>query len=178
MAKSEQSTYDYYRERVKIDRTDLLGALEEQPELFSIVADNYSRKNNHLDALKKELEDITAELDKSIRTEALQKEVKITETAIANQIKLDPKVQKLQQAILEAGAEVRLWFNLKQSYEQRSYALKDIARLTVAQMGFDNEILGTEQARNTLLAMRSDVVSKQAGEMRREKIARRKKSKV
>ncbi len=116
-----------------IDDDALDRCLTEQPGLFYHVATALAQANSQRDLLKLQLDEAMAEADGHERDLAFKREQKITEAAIQNSIKARPDIQKLQRACLEARTEAERWSALKEAYQQRSYMLKEIVGMRLAE---------------------------------------------
>jgi len=165
--------YQRYRELLKINREDLEGCLEDQPMFFEEVSFRAVTANKMRDQAKLRLEEAIAKLDRDIREEAAEDGVKITESAIANKIKLNNSIQLLQQEFLNCKETADLWAGMLQSFTQRSYSLKDIVSIAIRQMTVDSDIIASERDKQSMIAAKSDRVSKEAGKMRRAKLKSR-----
>lgn len=162
--------YADYKKLVEIDREDLEKSLEDQPRLFSEVSEYASKWAAIRDLRKRNAEEVQARVDKEIRDEAIEGNVKLTETAIFNQVKEDDDYKEAQRTFLEAKYFADLWAGLKESYQQRSYALKDLVAIAVRQMTMDSDVIASERDRQTLLEARS----KQVSRLRSEKLKTKK----
>lgn len=121
------------REQLLIDRDALSDCLIEQPQLYYDVARGHAESVARRDALKLDVEEVQAEVDKRIRTDAAFLVVKVTEAAIQQQIKLDAKVTDLAHRSLQAREETDLWAALREAYQQRSFMLRELVALHVSE---------------------------------------------
>ena len=119
---------------LRIDEDDLDSNLVSQPGLFYQVAESLVAANARRDTLKLRVEEVTAELDQSIRAEAAATETKITEAGIQNQLRTLPRIKDLRQEYVDACAESERWGALKEAYHQRSYMLKELVALQLSQL--------------------------------------------
>lgn len=112
--------------------------LTTQPEVYYRVAEAASCAAARRDSLKYDLELLVAEVDAKVRDELADeadqdsKRKKPTETEIANLVKLTPKVDKAQRAYMDARSQAAEWEALTTAFGQRSYVLKDLTALYVA----------------------------------------------
>lgn len=123
------------REGLRIDRDDLDGCLIEQPDAYWRAAEAHVQARAALDAAKLELDELTARQDKAIRLDAERCEKKITEAAIQQEIRLDPKHREARQKVLDLTKQVELAQALKDAYSQRSFMLRELVALLIAERG-------------------------------------------
>lgn len=148
---------------LRFDKNHMDDALIEQPDLFYHVSREYASAISERDGLKLEIGELGAELDKSIRDGAIRAQEKTTETGIQKQIDTTPAMIDLRRRHLGAAHQADRWLALKEAYQQRAYALKDLAGLWVAGY-FTSSSAG---------AARSEATTRQADEIRRERSRQR-----
>jgi hypothetical protein len=119
---------------LQIDRDDLDSCLVDQPGYFYHVAEEVAQANARRDTLKLDLEEQTAVLDKEVRHNAQRDEEKITEAGIQNRLRTMPKIKELQRKYLDAKTEADSWAALKEAYQQRSFMLRELVALQLAQI--------------------------------------------
>jgi len=127
--------YDDFREleaALRIDEYALEGALREQPELFYRVSKAYALAISRRDAAKQALQDAEAEADLLVRGDAQEDDRKITEGEVRAKVQTDGKVVRARDALNAQSELVGKLSALKDAFQQRSYALKDLAGLYVA----------------------------------------------
>lgn len=135
------------RGSLRIDRDDLDTCLINQPDLYYHVSVEYTRAVAARDEVKLELEELHAVLDKEVRSAAAKLDEKITEARVQNEILLKPRYRELRQLLLERTEEVGQWSALKEGFHQRSYMLRELVGLCIAE-GYDNAgASGTYEAR-------------------------------
>lgn len=139
-----------YRQYLSIDRTDLDACLMEQPETYEHVAQEVVRANASRDQLKLELEELQAQLDQDLRAEAAKSDERITEAALQNKLRSLPKIQAAQRAYLAARETAEQWAALKEAFQQRSYMLKELVALFIAQRHDLYLEQGSDQSRQSL----------------------------
>lgn len=132
---------------LRIDRDDLDSCLIEQPDRYWRVAEAHVRARAALDAAKLAIEELTARLDHAIRRDAEQAEKKITEAAIQREIQLNPDYHSQRQGVLRLTAEVDELQALKEAYQQRSFMLRELVSLTIAERGDQAGARGSYEAR-------------------------------
>src|SRR3990167_7589612 len=74
--------------KLQIDKEDLDTCLAEQPDLSYYVGEAYADAVDRRDALKLDLEELQADLDKKVRAEAEAAGIKTTETQVKNEVLL------------------------------------------------------------------------------------------
>lgn len=150
-----------YRRDLAIDRTDLDRNLVEQAELYDHVSESMVLAIAERDAAKLDMEEAEAEVARDLRNKSLEEgEKKMAEAAIAQEVKLSPKIKKLSREYLAAKAAVDAWSVLKDSYTQRSYMLREVSMREVARMSSTSSV---SSARGDL----SDANRGVAGRLRR-----------
>lgn len=162
-AEGSKSFLGDLEDALRFDKNHMDDALIEQPDLFYRVSREYASAISERDGLKLEIAELAAELDKSIREEAARMQTKTTETGIQNEIASTPKMADMKRKYAGVAHQADRWLALKEAYQQRAYALKDLAGLWVAGY-FTNSSAG---------AARSDAKARQADDIRRERTRQR-----
>lgn len=157
---------DHYKQYLVIDKHDLDSCLVEQPGCFYHVAQGLAFATAERDAAKLEMEEIQAKLDQELRAEAVRKDEKLTESAIQNKLRMLPKVQDAQRKFLDLRKDAEQWLALKEAFSQRSYMLKELVALYIAQRHDHAMEAGSGQARASL----AEENRKAAGDARRERL--------
>jgi hypothetical protein len=117
---------------MQIDKHALDEALILQVHNFHQVSERLAIEISLRDAAKDELKVVEAEVDEVVRADAAESEKKITETAIKNAVAAHRDVIKAQKEFARLAKSVGLLQALKESYLQRSYALKELVTLYMA----------------------------------------------
>lgn len=131
----EPEDYDDFRELEQalcIDEYALEQALREQPQLFYRVGAAYAMEISRRDAAKQALQDAEAESDLGVRRVAQEEERKITEGEVRAMVQIDGGVVRARARLNQLSESVGRLAALKEAFQQRSYALKDLAGLYVA----------------------------------------------
>lgn len=128
-----KATLDDFKKHLQIDRNDLDTCLMMQPELYYGVSERLVHLTSERDSLKLHVEEETAAEDKRIREEAVRYEEKTTESSIQQKIKLVKSIQKLQQDLLDKRREVDEFQAMKEAFSQRSFMLRELVALVIAQ---------------------------------------------
>jgi hypothetical protein len=114
------------RDKLRIDDDDIDRCLIEQPEYFYIAAEMVAQATGRRDTLKLQRDELLAELDQMLRKKAEEDEEKLTETALNNRLKTLPKIKEANRAYIEACRIVDEAAAMKDSYQQRSYMLREL----------------------------------------------------
>jgi hypothetical protein len=122
----DRNEHARYVTSLQIDEDDLDRCLVEQPKLYYHAAEAMTLANSRRDKLALQLKELTATVNQEVRETIANNKLKSREDDIKQQVLLDPEVKKLAREHLEACTEAELAQALKESYQQRSYALKDL----------------------------------------------------
>lgn len=119
-------------EKLRIDRDDLDTEIMEQPQLFCGVARRYAIALSQRDAAKEAVGVARAAAYYVVRQQIEAAGIKATEAAIAVQIESNKEYRAAmdQYGLLKLAADQLL--AEKEAWQQRSYALKDLAALWIA----------------------------------------------
>jgi len=158
-----------FRDRLSINPDNLNEGLEEQSGLYYDVANAYAEAVAQRDAIKLDLEEKSAEIDQATRKKAEAEEAKITEAGVQQAIRMHKDIQALQRTFLDAKAAADSWGAMKEAFQQRSFMLREIVQLTLAQL----HNLGLERGVQGAKVEMSDVNRFRAGQMRRDAAGRR-----
>lgn len=118
--------------QLRIDKHDIDNEIERQPSLFFDVSREVTAAAARRDYLKEELQRIDAKLDGKYRRRAVKQSTKYTEAQIAHMIALDDDHIAASNALIDAREHADTMQALKESFNQRSYMLRDLASLFVA----------------------------------------------
>jgi hypothetical protein len=152
-------------EGLRIDRDDLDGCLVEQPDRYYHVALAHSEAVARRDAAKLDFEHVVANLDVKIRADAAAANEKTTEAGIQRELQLDDLYVEAKKKHLEASAEVDRIQALKEAFQQRSFMLRELVALTIAERGDQAGAAGAYEARGRRV--------QEAEQMRTEALGRR-----
>lgn len=156
-------TIDHWRQYLTIDKLDLDSCLVEQPETYWHVSHAVANAIAVRDAAKLDLEEIQAEEDKKLRDAASRSEEKITEAALQQKLRLVKRVQDAQRKFLDTRKEADEWLALKEAFSQRSFMLRELVAITIAQRHDHAMEGGSGQSRAKL----ADSNRQEAGRLRR-----------
>lgn len=173
VASGGKALLERYKNYLAIDKGDLDTCLMEQPESYYHVSEAYVNAVSQRDTTKLELEEVTAQQDQKIRADALASERKLTETAVQNELRTLPTIMDLHRKLLEQRAAADNWQALKESYQQRSFMLRELVALYIAQRHDHALEGGAGQARQNLSEDRAQEIRRGASKVRRERDARK-----
>lgn len=118
-----------YRKDLEIDKFALDEMCVMQPSIYFKHSEAYTDALDKVNRLKIKLEELKAVTDKEVRLSYATKNVKVTESVIARDIALTPKVQKLQEYCLDARQEANTLQNLKEALGQKKDSIRDLVNL-------------------------------------------------
>ena len=123
---------DALRAGLKIDKLALDEELIRQPSLFYEVSEAVTAAIAHRDFLKDELASIDAALDGVARAKLDKMHDKVTEAMVKGFIQTNPKHEKAFADYCKAKTEADQLLALKEAFHQRSYMLRELCSLFVA----------------------------------------------
>ena len=118
-----------YREYLKIDRTDLESALLQQADLWFRVAEEHAKAVSIRDQAYENIKQTDAKLNKEIRSEYEAEGVRVTESAINAAVLTHPEHVEAVETYLEAKQRADKLAALKDSFQQRSYMLRELTQM-------------------------------------------------
>ena len=163
------SELERYRGHLAIDQDDLDKCLMEQPEVYYVVAQAVANTTAERDKLKLELEELQAKLGLDLRDQATRRNEKLTEGGLEQKLAGMPKIQELQRSLLTKRQEAESWGVLKEAFQQRSFMLRELVALFIAQRHDLALEGGAGQARATLAANAAAANQAAAGALRRSR---------
>jgi len=128
---------------LQIDKSSLDDELMHQPMLLWRVSEAYVQAAAQRDSLKEALGVVDAELDGVVRNQF--KDEKVTEALIKGQIQTNTKHKKASETYLRAVEKAALLSALKDAFIQRSYMLRDLCSLFVANYYEESSSKGTNR---------------------------------
>lgn len=132
---------------LRIDEHALDDALVQHPDLFYRVSKQLALLTSQRDAKKQELAEQEAKADGDIRETASKHKDKVTETEVKNMIRLDADVSRVLHELLDLNRQVGSWTALKEAFQARSYVLKDLVNLYIANYYGSNQDGGSSAGR-------------------------------
>jgi hypothetical protein len=165
-------SYEELEGGIRIDKHALDDMWQNHPDLFHRVAKQQVWWNSEADRLKSDLERAKGEKYNDLRQAAVKKGETLgkggmTEAAFNSEVANDKGIIKLSQEMLEARREANRWLALKESYEQRKWALQGLVSLYIS--GYYADTTGEKSTRQITQHHASD-----AAEARTEALQRRK----
>lgn len=127
--------YDDIRELescLAIDEHALDEALRAQPETFYRVSKALALEISRRDAAKQALQDAEFKADLVVRDRAEKQEKKITEGEVRARVSQEDDVVFAREELQRLSESVGKLTSLKEAFQQRSYALKDLVGLYIA----------------------------------------------
>lgn len=119
------------RENLLINRNSLDNELIHQPDLYYQAGVAYAHANSEADAAKDEVKYLEAELGAVVRAQLEGKE-RVTEAMVTAGILTHPKMVKAKERLIRKVRAREEALALKESFQQRSYAIKDLCGLFIA----------------------------------------------
>ena len=117
---------------LRIDEHGLNEALVEQPDMFYRVSKALAMEISRRDHAKQALADAEADADLAVRARAIAMEEKVTETEVKSRVRSDASVRTAIAEHLRLCETVGKLAALKEAFQQRSYALKELVGLYLA----------------------------------------------
>jgi hypothetical protein len=146
-----EALLDEYTESLMIDKYSLDVGLIEQARVYNSVGIGYVNAMSVRDFARAELDRAKAEADRTIRNQAIDENIRITEAQVSNKILEDPLYQDANREYLDWKALTEKWLVLKESFGQRAYALRDLCQLWMSNYYADTAIQSdTAEARDRL----------------------------
>ena len=144
MSSTEDKPIEYYVNELAIDKFNLDDCIEKQAGLFNEIAVSLAEAISHRDYLKKDYEDVQAEVAAEVRHEAKEAAKKMTDKAVTECVAEDKDVKTAYSDLLSAKRDVDLWAAVKESFLQRSYMIKELAQLYIAGYFADKTFVSAE----------------------------------
>lgn len=117
---------------LQINKAELDEELIQQPTLFYKISHELELMLSQRDKAKQHMDVIYAQLDGDYRAELDEAEEKYTEPVIKNLVLTDKEHQAAVDDYTEWNEKARVLASLKDAFSQRSYMLRDLVSLTVA----------------------------------------------
>lgn len=161
--RSVEQVLDDLQPGLKIDEHELDKACQQHAELFQGVADALTFALSRRDEAKAILAEVEAAVDLELRRKKGRSE-KLTNPEVAAMVCIDQRVYDAKRQHLRLVHEASRLAALKESFEQRSYQLKQMTQLYLASYFGDISETGSNSQMKTV---RSEYVKKQLNKMRR-----------
>lgn len=125
---SFQQEYAGLRDHLRFNKEEIDEALIEQPVLFEQVSSHLATAINRRDLSREEQKQVLARVADRVREEA---ETKLTVAQVEAAVEQDPSYISAREDYKTASYWVDKWDGLKDSYRQRSAAMRDLTQLHV-----------------------------------------------
>lgn len=153
------------QKQLAIDKHALDEALEVQPVVFYDISQRLALQTSRRDALKQQLLVVEAEVDETIRRVGLTESGdKLTEKLIEAEKRRHPDTVQCMKAYLRASYYVNELSALKEAFIQRSYVLKELVSLHIANYYGDQ---GVRTNTNSMKDTSADYAKRGMAEQRR-----------
>lgn len=129
-----------YVEYLLIDKYNLDSGLVEQASVYHKIGNGYADAMSYRDQARAELDQVKAECDKFIRADAVLANERITEAQVTAKILEETQYQTANNEYLEWKMVTEKWSVLRDSFNQRAYALRDLCQLWMANYYADTAI--------------------------------------
>lgn len=139
-----------YKSLLKIDKNALDDELLKQSERFYDVSNSLSLAVSLRDKAYEDLKLLEAELDIDVRRQFESEGRKSTEGLIRAEILSDTSRQSAVQHHLDTKTKVDQFTVLKESFQQRSYMLRELVQLYIAGYYMDNSVTGSKSAKENV----------------------------
>lgn len=151
---------------LRINEHKLEICCRDQPVLFYQVSTALTRAQSARDQAAQDLKDAEARADAEIRAEPVPEgEKKPTETAIGGRVRMHASVVRAREALREASEAYGSLSALKESFGQRSYMLRELVALWLANYYGEIEASGSSGEMSRLRG--AEVKDRQAEARRR-----------
>lgn len=117
---------------LEIDKHSLDDEIVHQPQIFFRISEAAVKASAHRDFCKEEVKRVDADLAAYHRRKIEKSGSRATDAAVASAVAADQKHQKAVDRHIKAIQRADLSNALKESFSQRSYMLRDLATLFVA----------------------------------------------
>lgn len=154
------------RAALRIDRYNLDEDVERQPELFFEVAEAAALARSEQDLAKDSVDEVESRLDVHVREKAERKDERITEKEIKARIRQHPERAEAMKNYLGLKLETERLDQLRDSFKQRSYMLRELVALYLSSYYQDSTISGT---RAGVRDARADRSQRRMSEKRRKR---------
>jgi hypothetical protein len=155
-----ENTQDNIRASLRIDEDNIDRCLMQQPDLFYMAASAVALANAERDGLKLELAELNAKLDGDIRKQLTDLGEKYSEASLSNRLKTLPKIMELHRRYLGACLRADEAEAVKESFQQRSYMLRELNSSAQSRMYNLGVERGATTARNRVVERGAEAASR------------------
>jgi len=154
------------RAALRIDRYNLDEDVERQPELFFEVAEAAALARSEQDQAKDSVDEVESRLDVHVREKAERNDERVTEKEIKARIRQHPERIAAMKNYLELKLETERLDQLRDSFKQRGYMLRELVQLYLSSYYQDATVSGS---RADVRDARADRSQRRMSEKRRER---------
>lgn len=162
----DQSLLNRLEKGLRIDEHALDEALMDQPDLLYDVSKHLALLISRRDAAKQELATVEAWVDGVLRRAAREQDSKSTEAEIKARLRVDSRVVEATEVYLRLSHAAGQFAALKEAFQQRGYALKDLVALHLA--SYYGEVSVRGPGVGDVKNMRADQARRGMNELRRQ----------
>lgn len=144
---------DEFRNYLTIDKHRLDDEIIQQPSLLFAVSEALEQALADRDRLKEGLATVDAELDGEVRLDLEKQDVKVTEALVKAGVQTHKKHEAAFEAYIQAKTEAGILGSLKESFQTRSYGLRDLVQLHMSNY-FEAESVRGTNASDTMVYKR------------------------
>lgn len=156
------------RAALKIDRYNLDEDVERQPELFFEVAEAAALARSEQDQAKDSVDEVESRLDVDVRQKAERKDERITEKEIKARIRQHPERIAAMKNYLELKLGTEMLDQLRDSFKQRGYMLRELVQLYLSSYYQDASASGSSRG---VRDARADSVQRRLADKKRNRLS-------
>ena len=139
----ENRMLEYYFSKLEIDPNDLKSSILSQSQHYYEVCKELNNSRDKELSAKMDLEICEKELSHRIRKRFEVNKIKFTEGKINEMVHIDGDYTYLQEYYIKARKSTQDWDNMKEAFIQRSFMLRELARIYALEYGGDPAVLDT-----------------------------------
>lgn len=128
----EGDELDELRQKLEIDKHSLDDEIVRQPQTFFEISEAAVKATARRDFCKEEVKRIDADLAAYHRKKIEKSGTRATDSAVASAVAADPKHHAAVDKYIKASQKAELLNALKEAFSQRSYMLRDLSALFIA----------------------------------------------
>lgn len=154
------------RAALRIDRFNLDEDVERQPELFFEVAEAAALARSEQDLAKDSVDEVESRLDVHVREKAERNDERITEKEIKARIRQHPERAAAMKNYLGLKLETERLDQLRDSFKQRGYMLRELVQLYLSNYYQDASASGSSRG---VRDARADDVQRRLADKKRKR---------
>ena len=156
------------RAALKIDRYNLDEDVERQPELFFEVAEAAALARSEQDQAKDSVDEVESRLDVHVREKAERNDERVTEKEIKARIRQHPERIAAMKNYLGLKLETERLDQLRDSFKQRGYMLRELVQLYLSSYYQDASASGSSRG---VRDARADNVQRRLADKKRKRLS-------